>query len=172
MERKIFLWSLVIISLVMLAGCQSLPAPAVQAPSSPTATPLPPSPTPVPPATSTPAAEADPAAIRTVQELAGQWWRPIGIDPDDVRYGWLIKEDGAIEVTREQKVASRVTTLPLDSGKVWFEGTELHVHSDSGGDDGLYTVERTADGQLKFVPVITDPDPDRQAVITEKLWHQ
>jgi hypothetical protein len=141
-------------------------------PSPPTATPLTPSPTPVPPATSTPATEANPAAISTVEELVGQWWRPIGIGSDDVRYGWQIKEDGTIEVTREQKVANRVATLPMDSGKLWFEGTELHVHSDSSSDDGIYTVQRTADDQLKFVAVINDPDPDRQTVITADLWHK
>ena len=178
MERKMFLWSLVIISLVTLTGCQSLPAPAVQAPPAtmtplpPTVTPLPPSPTPVPPATTpAPAAAANPAAISTVEELAGQWWRPIGIGNDDVRYGWQIHEDGTIEVTREQKVADRVATLPMDSGKLWFEGAELHIQSGGGGDDGIYSVERNEDGQIKFV-AINDPDPERQTVITEELWHK
>lgn len=177
MKRKMFLLSLVVIILVILVGCQSAPVPAVQAPPPtmtplpPTATPLPPSPTPIPPATSTPAAEANPAAISTVQELAGQWWRP-AIGPKGERYGWLIKDDGTLEVTMEQKVANRVVALPVDSGKLWFEGTELHVQSSSGGDDGVYTVQRTADDQLKFVVVGKDPDPDRQTVITDDLWHK
>lgn len=156
MERKMFLLSLVVIIMVMLVGCQSAPPP--------TATPL-------PPATSTPVAEAKPAAISTVQELVGQWWRP-AIGPKGERYGWQIKEDGSLEVTMEQKVADRVVALPVDSGKLWFEGAELHIHSSAGGDDGLYTVLRTADDQLKFVAVSKDPDPDRQTVITEDLWHK
>lgn len=162
MERKMFLLSLMVIILVILAGCQSAPATAVEPP--------PPTITPLPPATSAPAAEANPAAISTVQELVGQWWRPIG--PEGGNYGWQIKEDGTLEVTREQKVASRVVALPVDSGKLWFEGTELHVHSSSGGNDGVYTVQRTADDQLKFVAIGKDPDPDRQTVITEDLWHK
>jgi hypothetical protein len=145
MKKKFLSLSLIIITLIVLTGCQSSPS-------------------------TNPA----PAEISTVEDVVGLWWRPYE-PLEAKYWWKVNKDGTfrvcSLPNSMEDQVASRLEKNPLDKGELWFEGTTLNILSQGESEPATYKVQRQENGELKF-EVIQDWNNTRKTVITDELWQK